>query len=619
MYKFYFFKTQWIFSNIFFLLFFYSNNTLASNNNIGYCSSKLELTKPKEKSLFMFGDSCATEDYIIINRDYSWALELANNPNNKIQKILIYKAAIDETINVLLERENRAEIYDEFDGVKRSAANIPELINDPNYKIKSKIADWSRDCGFGCYWAFQDYDCDGYSAIMGDCDDFNASIYPFAVDSTNNDINEDCLGGKLNDDFIKMIGAEDEDGDGYYDLINDCDDFDSLVHNSCDLLTIDCVVNYEIDSINGIVTIRRDTDKVSGAKNKNSRNHHFKAFLFNNKFEAVDSCSYFQSCQDEIIFDSIMPGTYHLYYQMLTLDWKIVVCEDTLDEFQVLDTFTNIICDNNNLTINTIENFDNTYKINFEDSSPAPNIVIDLLTENYQPVFNYFGSAKSIPSHDTLLIGNYNLKIKYYDFSWNLICDTGGVIDFNQQGEQTIQYRQNNRFSLTGYLNQSNIKLQWATTNSKTKKQFILEKSTNGQQFSRIQEVAASSQATYSALDVHPTNGANFYRVITQFEDGRLEYSETIPVNWQPTGKLHLFPNPATDYVYLTLDDYMDTEIDVVITNQLGKLVYRKHINRVMNADLQINTVDFQDGLHIVSVINKGKAISEKFMQVQLK
>jgi hypothetical protein len=70
-----------------------------------------------------------------------------------------------------------------------------------------------------------DFDFDGYTPAIGDCDDSDASINPAAVDVSDDGIDNDCDGFE--------VTSLDYDGDGYIAIGaggTDCDDTNDLVN-----------------------------------------------------------------------------------------------------------------------------------------------------------------------------------------------------------------------------------------------------------------------------------------------------------------------------------------------------------------------------------------------------
>ncbi|MBU0674909.1 MAG: hypothetical protein KJ950_09730 [Proteobacteria bacterium] len=73
-----------------------------------------------------------------------------------------------------------------------------------------------------------DDDWDGYSENQGDCDDTNGTVYPGAPEACGDGIDQDCSGADL------VCSADpneiDDDRDGFNENQGDCDDFNNSVH-----------------------------------------------------------------------------------------------------------------------------------------------------------------------------------------------------------------------------------------------------------------------------------------------------------------------------------------------------------------------------------------------------
>ncbi len=88
-----------------------------------------------------------------------------------------------------------------------------------------------------------DSDTDGYTGANGDCNDNNASIHPLAQDICDDGIDQDCSGYDL------PCNNADRDNDGYTSLSGDCKDDDASIHPNapelCNNIDDDC--NGEVD------------------------------------------------------------------------------------------------------------------------------------------------------------------------------------------------------------------------------------------------------------------------------------------------------------------------------------------------------------------------------------
>ncbi len=141
-----------------------------------------------------------------------------------------------------------------------------------------------------------------------------------------------------------------------------------------------------------------------------------------------------------------------------------------------------------------------------------------------------------------------------------------------------------NLVSFQGYIEAQKVLLKWVTGSEHNNAAFIIERSSDGKIFSSLGELQGSegsSSASYSYYDNKPFPGINYYRLKQVDYDGNFSHSETISVTTDNTGNLHVFPNPATEVIYVQAD-YKD---EIYIQNISGQKM-------LMTPDLITETPD---------------------------
>ena len=82
------------------------------------------------------------------------------------------------------------------------------------------------------------------------------------------------------------------------------------------------------------------------------------------------------------------------------------------------------------------------------------------------------------------------------------------------------------------------------------------------------------------------------------------------------TGKYILYPNPSSTIAYLKFEGSNDEQINVTITDLLGRLVYEmaNHTLSTANPIVEINTAEFTPGVYMVNINRAGKYSSIKLV-----
>ena len=126
-----------------------------------------------------------------------------------------------------------------------------------------------------------------------------------------------------------------------------------------------------------------------------------------------------------------------------------------------------------------------------------------------------------------------------------------------------------------------NVAINWAATNEQNNDYFIVEKSTNGIQFTTLAKVAASQNGmgknVYSAMDVAPAGGKAYYRLVQVDKDGKktIYAIRTIELV-KAVGTIKLYPNPLQGKILnVTLPNAGSKTSLVQLFDMAGKLIYK--------------------------------------------
>ncbi len=110
--------------------------------------------------------------------------------------------------------------------------------------------------------------------------------------------------------------------------------------------------------------------------------------------------------------------------------------------------------------------------------------------------------------------------------------------------------------------NEASVQLFWNTGNGSIPKYFEVERSSNGAEFYTIKKLASVSNiVNYSSADDEPLNGKNFYRLKKLYEDGHVEYSRIVTIDWKSSGSVSfsIYPNPAASTLFVQVENNLTT------------------------------------------------------------
>ena len=209
--------------------------------------------------------------------------------------------------------------------------------------------------------------------------------------------------------------------------------------------------------------------------------------------------------------------------------------------------------------------------------------------------------------------------------SWGFTGSTGALSNqlyFCNSGGVTLSTALPIRlFRFDGQATANGTLLTWQTLLEENNDFFTIERADNSLDFETIGTVKGagnSAQLTsYEFFDDNPLLGPNFYRLKQTDFDGNFTYSNVIFIDYQPEGEaqISIFPNPAyqEEGISLSVKGLQNQDLDVVITDVLGKTVYEGQFNTQFSQKFALKP-QLLPGLYILSVTNSRKKLMQKFL-----
>ncbi len=200
---------------------------------------------------------------------------------------------------------------------------------------------------------------------------------------------------------------------------------------------------------------------------------------------------------------------------------------------------------------------------------------------------------------------------------------TGGTAWINNQGcvpqPSTILAIKLDYF--TGVLKDKKAVLKWKSSYEENLKDFVIEKSFNGKNFSPFKNVTPKniSGSVYNLVDDALANGNNFYRLKVINLDGTIDYSAIVKINYTKGAAANwfIYPNPvqgnAASLVYQSTTSKI---IAVNVTDIAGKIISTKSYNITPgNNKINIPAEKISSGMYIIKIISEGKAETAAFIK----
>ena len=161
--------------------------------------------------------------------------------------------------------------------------------------------------------------------------------------------------------------------------------------------------------------------------------------------------------------------------------------------------------------------------------------------------------------------------------------------------------------------NNTNVALQWQTSNQLNTAYFDVERSYDGQTFTAIGRVNAKTTSnSYSYNDIAAISlsiSNAYYRLKITDINGKYTYSSKVKVSYGIDTRISVFPNPATDVI--TISGLNNKDVVRLLTVD-GKILSQQTANV---QSMIVNIGKYQPGTYIIQVKNDKEVTQQKFVK----
>ncbi len=223
------------------------------------------------------------------------------------------------------------------------------------------------------------------------------------------------------------------------------------------------------------------------------------------------------------------------------------------------------------------------------------------LADNFTGIFTYI-----LPS---------NTEIIPYDNGYYAEFSVSSFSEFwlNDGGNGNTHPLPINLLSFEAIKQNKRVELKWATDNELNVDRYVVERSSNGVNFTTIGSVYAfnnSNQNNYNLVDNQPLSGLNLYRLKMYDKDGTFRYSPIRKINFDNAGDdISIYPNPVVDTKILVSSSANATT--AVLYDATGRVVKSFRLNG-RNNTLDVNGVSA--GAYQLKVITENSINTSKII-----
>jgi Metallo-peptidase family M12B Reprolysin-like/Secretion system C-terminal sorting domain len=161
------------------------------------------------------------------------------------------------------------------------------------------------------------------------------------------------------------------------------------------------------------------------------------------------------------------------------------------------------------------------------------------------------------------------------------------------------------------------IVVNWQTVTEYNTASFTIEKSSDGNSFVTIGSIAAIGNSNvlqnYFYTDLHPFEGANYYRLKIIDHNGNYTYSKVVLVKYTKLIHFQISPNPTKNNIRIIVP-FVKGNALLQLFSMEGKLVFEKKYSSVTSINEWINVKNYSDGMYQVKYTSQNITTTQKLL-----
>lgn len=162
--------------------------------------------------------------------------------------------------------------------------------------------------------------------------------------------------------------------------------------------------------------------------------------------------------------------------------------------------------------------------------------------------------------------------------------------------------------------------LKWALASESNNEKFIIEKSTDGQSFYIIGEIATKGdtkqEVNYKYTDYQPMAGNNYYKLSQKDINGTPKLLSIKMLNFRFSAASHkVYPNPAKEEVKIKFGASGQGTVNVKLVSLTGQIIASKNVPHThAEQEISLETSKYSPGIYFVIVEEENTTTSSKLI-----
>lgn len=146
------------------------------------------------------------------------------------------------------------------------------------------------------------------------------------------------------------------------------------------------------------------------------------------------------------------------------------------------------------------------------------------------------------------------------------------------------------------------VVLHWADATLEPVSYHLIEKSSDGLIYEPL--VYLHNQVDFYGIeyDENPLEGVNFYRLKAVMPDLSYRYSPTAQIDFEKLPDLIIYPNPASDEVFVQLGYFKGQPLTILVYDALGHEIFQESIANLDQAAWRLDASNWINGIYTIVV-----------------